>query len=388
MGAVGRLSFLGVLVGLSVALLPGGPSVAVADSCADRLTEQLECWAEVIKDGPVVITLDEPLAYEEVEERQRNDIETLRRDRYPLVVRVQKGKATGEGGTALLVLAEGRLVHPEARIDRLRPGPMDALREAGLCIDREPLCGLIERKGDKSEPLDGKALIDAGFAADHTTHVEAIGPVQNDRKPSASTAPGKSAGQGGEERDDDRAAPTDGEAAGYGGATWTAFWMCLLLALLLLAFVIVIRRSRGPVAVGHRAPSPGRGAGGPRWAAPAHAARGGGGGGSGSGSGAGAGDGDESTTRLRVAPAPAPRYGRQVGARPAHARTAVVRTELHPQGYVEVDRVLRRAVWAEPGRPPPAPGGLVDVTDARERDSDVLYAFPPTAARHAKGTPR
>ncbi|WP_319120273.1 hypothetical protein [Streptomyces europaeiscabiei] len=378
------MSFLGVLVGLSVALLPGGPSVAVADSCADRLTEQLECWAEVIKDGPVVITLDEPLAYEEVEERQRNDIETLRRDRYPLVVRVQKGKATGEGGTALLVLAEGRLVHPEARIDRLRPGPMDALREAGLCIDREPLCGLIERKGDKSEPLDGKALIDAGFAADHTTHVEAIGPVQNDRKPSASTAPGKSAGQGGEERDDDRAAPTDGEAAGYGGATWTAFWMCLLLALLLLAFVIVIRRSRGPVAVGHRAPSPGRGAGGPRWAALAHAARGGGGGGSGSGSGAG--DGDESTTRLRVAPAP--RYGRQVGARPAHARTAVVRTELHPQGYVEVDRVLRRAVWAEPGRPPPAPGGLVDVTDARERDSDVLYAFPPTAARHAKGTPR
>ncbi|MDX3136841.1 hypothetical protein PV367_45235, partial [Streptomyces europaeiscabiei] len=99
-----------------------------------------------------------------------------------------------------------------------------------------------------------------------------------------------------------------------------------------------------------------------------------------------AGAGDESTTRLRVAPAP--RYGRQVGARPAHAQTAVVRTELHPQGYVEVDRVLRRAVWAEPGRPPPAPGGLVDVTDARERDSDVLYAFPPTAARHAKGTPR
>ncbi|WP_319763531.1 hypothetical protein [Streptomyces europaeiscabiei] len=380
------MSFLGVLAGLSVVLLPGGPSVAVADSCADRLTEQLECWAEVIKDGPVVITLDEPLAYEEVEERQRHDIETLRRDRYPLVVRVQKDKATGEGGTALLVLAEGRLVHPEARIDRLRPGPMDALREAGLCIDREPLCGLIEREGDKSEPLDGKALIDAGFAADHTTHVEAIGPVQNDRKPSASTSPGKSAGQGGEERDDPDA-PTGGEAAGYSGAAWTAFWMGLLLALLLLAFVIVIRRSRGPVAVGHRAPSPGRGVGGPARAAPAHAARGGGGGaGSGAGSGGGSGAGDESTTRLRVAPAP--RYGRQVGARPAHARTAVVRTELHPQGYVEVDRVLRRAVWAEPGRPPPAPGGLVDVTDARERDSDVLYAFPPTAARHAKGTPR
>lgn len=33
-----------------------------------------------------------------------------------------------------------------------------------------------------------------------------------------------------------------------------------------------------------------------------------------------------------------------------------------------------------------APGGLVDVTEAGERDSDVLYAFPPTAGRHAKAT--
>jgi hypothetical protein len=388
MGAIGRLSFFGVLVGSLVALVPGGSSVAVADSCADRLTEQLECWAAVIKDGPVVITLDEPLAYEDVEQRQRQDIETLRRDRYPLVVRVQKDKATGEGGTALLVLAEGRLVHPEARIDRLPPGPMGALKEAGLCVERAPMCELIERKDDKSGPLDGRALIDAGLAADVTTHVDAIGPVENDRKPPAPTSPGRSAQQGGEKRGGDQLGTTDGEPAGYGSAAWTAFWMALLLALLLLAFVIVIRRSRGPVAVGHRAVSPGRVLGGPTRAAPAHAARGGGGSGSGgdSGAGGGAGGGDEATTRLRAAPAT--RYGRQVGPRPAHSRTAVVRTELHPQGYVELDRVLRRAVWAEPGRPPPAPGGLVDVTEARERDSDVLYAFPPTAARHAKGTPR
>lgn len=402
-GAIGRLSFVGVLVGSLVALVPGGSSVAAADSCADRLTEQLACWAEVIKDGPVVITLDEPLAYEDVEERQHQDIEALRRDRYPLVVRVQKGKATGEGGTALLVLAEGRLVHPEARIDRLRPGPMRALKDAGLCVERTLICELIERKGDRSAPLDGKELIDAGLAADVTSHVDAIGPGKDDGKPHADTSPGGSAEQGGQKQGNqkqggEQADTTDDDPAGYGSGAWTAFWMGLLLALLLLAFVIVIRRSRGPVAVGHRAVSPGRALGGPTRAAPAHAARGGTGSGSGSGSGNGGGrgggnglggaavEGDEATTRLRAAPAP--RYGRQVGPRPTHSRTAVVRTELHPQGYVELDRVLRRAVWAEPGRPPPAPGALVDVTDARERDSEVLYAFPPTAARHAKGTPR
>ncbi|MFE7762036.1 hypothetical protein [Streptomyces sp. NPDC057438] len=421
MGAIGRLSFVGVLVGSLVALVPGGAAVAVPDACADRLTEQLECWAGVIKDGPVVITLDEPLAYEEIEERRHQDIETLRRDRYPLIVRVPKGKATGEGGTALLVLAEGRLVHPDARIDRLRPGPMSALKEAGLCVDRTLVCELIESKGAQSGPLDGRTLIDEGLAADVRTHVDAIGPAENEEKPPATTSPGTSAQQGGGKRGGDQAGTADGEPAGYSSATWTAFWMCLLLALLLLAFVIVIRRSRGPVAVGHRAVPSGRAPGGPGRTAPAHAARGGpgvgngargggagGGGASGAGSGAaggtahgsgpalrgdatlgdgaGTGGGDEATTRLRAAPAP--RYGRQVGARPAHARTAVVRTELHPQGYVELDRVLRRAVWAEPGRPPPAPGALVDVTDAREHDSDVLYAFPPTAARHAKGTPR
>ncbi|MDX2629485.1 hypothetical protein PV382_25965 [Streptomyces scabiei] len=385
MGAIRRSPFVGVLVGSLVALVPGGPAVAVPDACADRLTEQLQCWAGVIKDGPVVITLDEPLAYEKVEEGQHQNIDTLRRDRYPLVVRVPKGGSTGEGGTALLVLAEGRLVHPDARIDRLRPGPMRALKDAGLCVDRTLMCELIESKDDKSGPLDGRTLIDEGLAADLRTHVDAIGPAEDEEKPSATASPGTNAQQGGEKQGGNQAVTTDDEPAGYSSATWTAFWMCLLLALLLLAFVIVIRRSRGPVAVGHRAVLPGRAAGGPARTPPAHAARGALGGGAAPG-GAGADGGDEATTRLRVSPTP--RYGRQVGPRPAHSRTAVVRTELHPQGYVELDRVLRRAVWAEPGRPPPAPGGLVDVTDARERDSDVLYAFPPTAARHAKGTPR
>ncbi|NNN32472.1 hypothetical protein HLK59_19320 [Streptomyces sp. S3(2020)] len=84
----------------------------------------------------------------------------------------------------------------------------------------------------------------------------------------------------------------------------------------------------------------------------------------------------ERTTRLRVTPhrrTPAPRSG--------PTRPAVVRTDLHPQGYVELDRVLYRALWAEPGQTPPPPGSRVDV--APEPDSDVLQAFPPAAGRHA-----
>lgn len=87
----------------------------------------------------------------------------------------------------------------------------------------------------------------------------------------------------------------------------------------------------------------------------------------------------ERTTSLRVTPhrrpPPAPRGG--------PTRPAVVRTDLHPQGYVELDRVLHRALWAEPGQAPPSPGSRVDVSDGPEPDSGVLYAFPPAAGRHA-----
>ncbi|UUU24632.1 hypothetical protein [Streptomyces sp. DSM 40750] len=378
------MSCLGVLVGLLVVLVPAGSSVAVADSCADdRFTERLKCWAERIPDGPVVITLQGALKYEEVGEEQRQAIERLRDDTHPFVVQVPKDTRTGEGGTALLLLADGLLVDRGATIDRLRPKTRADLEALGLC-EENLLCGEVGPKTG-SHTLPGKQLLDKGFAADPSTNTFAVEPVENDVVPAPSTSSGKPDDKADKDREgqdgdgkDQGGQDQDGtdRAADRSGSTWTALWMGLLLALLLLAFVIVIRRSRGPVAVGHRAAvSPGRALGGPARAAPAHAAAHGGGTG-----------GDERTARLRVAPAP--RHGRHVGARPTHARTAVVRTELHPQGYVELDRVLRRAVWAEPGRPPPAPGGLVDVADARERDADVLYAFPPTAARHAKGTPR
>ena len=130
--------------------------------------------------------------------------------------------------------------------------------------------------------------------------------------------------------------------------TWLLIGMSALLALLLAALVYAVRRSR-PLA------APGIGS------LPVS---------------------DEPTTRLRTTSASA--YGRRTpvsGNGPA--RSALVRTDLHPQGYVELDRVLYRAVWAQPGRPAPAPGSRVDVSDPAEPDSDVLYAFPPAAGRHA-----
>ncbi|MFD3836133.1 hypothetical protein ACFWWC_07700 [Streptomyces sp. NPDC058642] len=121
-----------------------------------------------------------------------------------------------------------------------------------------------------------------------------------------------------------------------------------VLALLLAALFLLVRRTR-------TAPAPASG--------PAPAAR----------------TADEPTRALRTTPARPGRHRAPSGP----TRPAIVRTDLHPQGYVELDRVLYRALWADPGQAPPSPGSRVDVTDAPEPDSDVLHAFPPAAGRHA-----
>ncbi|MDN3028142.1 hypothetical protein [Streptomyces sp. S.PB5] len=117
-----------------------------------------------------------------------------------------------------------------------------------------------------------------------------------------------------------------------------------LLALLLTVFVLVVRRTRTA----------------PATASTARIA-------------------DEPTRALRTTPARIPRARSATRTGPTHP--AVVRTDLHPQGYVELDRVLYRAVWAEPGQAAPPPGSRVDVADGP--DQDLLYAFPPAAGRHA-----
>ncbi|HEX6472623.1 MAG TPA: hypothetical protein VF069_26265 [Streptosporangiaceae bacterium] len=77
------------------------------------------------------------------------------------------------------------------------------------------------------------------------------------------------------------------------------------------------------------------------------------------------------------------RYGRYVDIPPGPRRAAVVRSGLHPQGYVEVDRCLFRAVWADHQAPAPGLGDSVDVVQGAGPDSDILLALPPTpGTRH------
>lgn len=350
MGAVRRLSSLGFLMGLSVALVPVMSPVAAADPCGDSFAEKVTCGGAVISRGAVVITLEGPLEFEKLSEQEHESLKKLYEDTNPLVVQVPKGISTGEGGTALLLMAEGRIVHPDATVEPLRSQARDELRNAGVCRDDNELCEIVKNK------LTGKQLIDKGLAADPDTHaitVEGVTTDPNTTSGNPDDKDGKNGGQG----DDDKGGKGGTAQAGGGGTeaagdstSWAALWMGLLLVLLLLAFAVVIRRSRGPVAVGHRAASgrlaampPGGGARRREQRpadgrSPTHgAARG-----DGRAPTQAAHDGDESTTRLRVAPTA--RHGRQVSARPTHTRTAVVRTELHPQGYVELDRDRKSVV--------------------------------------------
>lgn len=81
---------------------------------------------------------------------------------------------------------------------------------------------------------------------------------------------------------------------------------------------------------------------------------------------------------------PAPQRGATVPPLAAAAgpgRQAIVCTELHPQGYVEIDRCLYRAVWTAVDEPPPAPGLPVIVARSADEaaEPEVLLAFPPLA---------
>lgn len=301
-----RTLFTAMLFGLLIAVIPAGPATAAGADCGKDFPTRLGCWQDALDDGAVVtVTLDKPLGFDA---GQKVDRATVRRDLKNLRVQVPAGVHTGQGGTALIVLAGRALVDRDARIDRLDDRTLAEL----------PACDADLCKALKKSSLTGGQLIDKKVGV-----------------------------------------------AELGGSTSTDHTRVLLLALaavlllLLLALFLAVRRSRAPAT-----------AGGP--------------------------DGQEArseettaetTARLRpVPPAPAPAsYGRQVGPRSGPSRTAVVRTALHPQGYVELDHVLYRAVWAEPDRTPPEPGAQVEVTDAHEPDSDVLYAFPPAARHHARG---
>lgn len=358
------------------------PAVSAAGAtCGTDLGRRLRCWSRWIDEGTVHVTLDRAVPFDGDADDRRGVERTLWDGRENLVVEVPAGGRTGPGGTALLLLADrgGRLVAKDATIDRLTPGAVAELADLRACHPENPKdpCAVLG-KGS----LTGAAFIAAGQAADLARHTYAVAdsadpPVAT---PSRTTGTARS-----EQGARDGKSGGDSGSGGSDTATRILAVLCAVLVVLLGALLFLVRRSSHAVGSLSRralaAPVVGAvpdaaGSAPPRAAdesttrirTPDPAGRG--------------RAADEGTTRLRVA-APAHRY-RRVGNVPGPARSAVVRTELHPQGYVELDRVLYRAVWAEPGRPPPVPGALVDVTDAREQDADVLYAFPPTTGRHAR----
>ncbi|MFE1292101.1 hypothetical protein [Streptomyces sp. NPDC058751] len=374
-----------MLSGLLAAFAPAAPAAA-GEPCGGTFERHLGCWARWIDEGAVRVTVDRPLEIDRdgrAENRRRFE-ETLSSRSDGLLVEVPSGVRTGQGGSVLLVLAdhERRLVASDAVIDPLKPGTVAELTAVGACESAGDLCARLA-KGR----LDGADLVRLGLAADLSRHTYTVsgtrGGTSGTRTPSGETTTdrqeqdqGKGQGKGTGNADTagrDPAPPEPDEETGWDTATEVLTVLCTVLVLLLGTLLFLIRRSARSVAVGtlSRRPLAAPGVGTvPATTAPRPRSR------------PRPQMPDEATTRLRATPSPRS-HGRRVGNVPGPARPAVVRTELHPQGYVEVDHVLYRAVWAEPGRPPPAPGGLVDVTDA-ERGSDVLYAFPPTPGRHAK----
>lgn len=293
-----------VFLGALIALLSAVP--ASAEECDGDLPARVNCWTKGLDGRGITVIVDQELPF-------RGTLGVGMADQLRnLEVRVPEVKATGQGGTALLVLAGHRYIHPKARITRLTTAQVGQLETAGACTPR--LGDLCDELGGGNGAVSGTTLVGKyGIAALPKSEHSLAGD----------------------------------EGSDLGSKDWLLIGMCALLAVLLAALLLAVRRTHRPLAVATGAPA--RGIQEP-----------------------------ERTTRLRVVP-----HGRAATPRPGPSRAAVVRTDLHPQGYVELDRVLYRAVWAEPGQVPPPPGSRVDVADAPEADSDALYAFPPAAGRHA-----
>lgn len=361
------LYFIAIL-GMLATLVSAGTTTAAAASCETNFEARLNCWFRWIGEGTFVVTLNDTLPFDGDQQARRSvERKVVTTSRSHLIVEVPANHYTGPGGTALLLLAGVRWVEPSAHIDKLSPEAVKDLKAVNAC-DFNNHADLCARLAD--HPLRGSDLIKAGSSSDRSQHAYSV-EAPSDPPTSTPATTQTPTEQTGTKK------PADPL---FGKKTTALAGLCALLVLLLTAFLVLVRRSssQGPATAAHLA-APTAQAAQPR--AP-----------------------DEQTTRLRTAPAtatapapaptpaptpasaPAPRHGREVGGRPGPAQTAVVRTELHPQGYVELDHVLYRAVWADPGRPPPGPGSLVDVTDARRRESDVLYAFPTAAGRHDQTT--
>ncbi|MFG2789575.1 hypothetical protein [Streptomyces sp. NPDC048419] len=324
-----------MLLGILLTVLPSGPAAGAGDSCDAGFSARLRCWSGWLGKGAVTVRLNQALPLDTARDRAGLAARVLKQ-RENLVVQVPAGATTGEGGTVLLVLAGHRFVDPGAHVSRLTPSTVRELNRLGACHPqiRDDLCTVLGTRDLPGSELTGRPDV-ATLGPEHSV---AVGPAPH--PPAASSAAARK--------------KTSSQRSGPDPAMIGIAVLGVLLVLLLAAFVQVVRRSRSLAA-------PGVGAlpASPRAT-------------------------DDTTTRSRNGPRAAPSPG--PAARKGPTRPAVVRTDLHPQGYVELGRVLYRATWAQPGRTPPGPGARVDVADAPDRDHDVLFAFPPATGRqtHAR----
>ncbi|MEU1076988.1 hypothetical protein ABZ404_30665 [Streptomyces sp. NPDC005878] len=287
------------------------PAAAGEGSCSGKLAERLGCWAgRVDAQDPAVLV-------------------TLHR---PLALdgkaadwKLSQRKAAFDRGPLVLTVPAGHPTGAGGTLLLVLAGDrlVDPDAEITRLDDRtlgalreagvcEPgLCELVA-DGKKAKTLHGQDLLDAKLAAELGRNSDSVG---------------------GADDGSSLLVPLLGTAA--------------LLLLLMAALVYAVRRSRGPRLA---------------YAVPA-------------------GPGPAAVPAARTGPAgtaAAPgRHrapGREVARPGAPGRIAVVRTALHPQGYVELDQCLRRAVWAEPAAPAPAPGARVEVSEGRGEDAGILYA--------------
>jgi hypothetical protein len=344
---MGRASYLPVLValllaGTTAAARPAsaGPYASHTSSashasashasaplagCDGDLLTKLQCWRKGTKQGKrVAVSLSQPLPLDSSVDRLDW---SLFQDSFvgkPFTVSVPPGRESGTGGTVLLILAgkrEQRLLAPDSKITTLPVSTLEAIDP--VC---DALCAAVDAAVTGRRTVPGKSLIDNRLAVVL--------------------------------------------AAERGGSAWrVTFPIALLLLLGLLGFSV--RRTRRlrmaadlGVADDPYAPSPQEARAAPPDAPP-----------------------DAAAAHDAAAPAGRrqgrPRYGRHTDIPPGPRRAAVVRSDLHPQGYVEVDRCLFRAVWADHRAPAPGVGASVDVVQGAGSDSDILLALPPSpGTRH------
>ncbi|MBZ6477947.1 hypothetical protein [Streptomyces griseocarneus] len=255
-----------------------------------------------------------------------------------LTVQVADKVQTGPGGTLLLILAGNRFVGRDSVFSQLDDETRKFLSRAAPCED---LCKMSrDAKGD----IKGQQLINDKFAGEVDRDI-IIGARDGGK------AKGDGAGASGP-GDTNKAHDTDDSR-----------WLLTvtgggLLALLAILGVLIVRSSgrNWTPATALPAPAPTGPGPAPRPGAPS------------------------------PRPAVAPRRRKPVAVPSGPRRSATVRTGLHPQGYVELGRCLRRAAWADPREPAPALGEVVDVFEADGRAGPgpgpgVLLAFPRDAGR-------